>query len=214
MFYMVWDVVSGTQWKLINGLTRTHRMDGLADEAGTSVPNTSRHLQLLEAKGYVSKRRAASEGAGKPANRYSLDCDRAFGGVMSDELTHKTELSLDTPFAAALWKTLLVCKPEDFYYVSSFLTGDILEHVDALAYLRRSPAKIEFFALTGSVGEVREEYSNVRVEQGGEEKEIVCWTHNKEEVGDGLERDDDYYEDLVGDATVLYDPDELMRWNE
>jgi DNA-binding transcriptional ArsR family regulator len=210
-----WSVLEDTRWQIIEAVASgTDTLQDIATATGTSVANVSQHLRLLEALGYVHKQPEPRSGRpGKPKNVYSLEKELAVVGMADHASAARRVSEPSNRYEQLLLRTVLI-DPQHTFFIAKFLLGeDLLQHCSAVAYLRAHPPKIELFVLADDIKYLREAYSNVQItDPTGEQREIVCWTHTRDEVIEGVEQDDGYYRDLIQHAQTLYDPDDKMRW--
>ena len=207
-------ILTESRWKIIKEITKKESSaTSIAKELGTSLANVSQQLRLLEAYQLVKKeRKEKNNSPGKPKTIYTLDKEIAELTIISPEVTKRTSLELDD--AQKLMLTIwLKVKKEDQYYLEKFLmcNREIIEKCPGIAISKKSKEKIELLLVTDHIDEIRQKYSNQKIKEGSNTKEIVCWTHSLAELKEGLLKHEEYFQNLVKELETLLDKDSVLE---
>lgn len=98
----------------------------------------------------------------------------------------------------------------DQYFVPKFcfFTDDIMKLCTAIALVKSTSNTIDFLLFTESLEKIRKDYSTVVLKDlDGKEKKIVCWTHNENELVNGIQNNEKYFMDVLKDAKIIFDKD-------
>ncbi len=208
-------MLDDTRWSILEEVARGSKtMSEIAERVGSSVANVSQHLKLLEAYDYVSKEKDAEGKPGRPQNVYALSKDFSLIAFAEQPTAERKVLDLKDRYHKLILRILLLEDEEDHYYLHKLLwqNEELIQKCQAINFLRSSKDKIELFVVTEHLEEIRENFSNVVLENPqGEEKEVVCWSHSVDEIEEGLEKGDEHYEELVSDFHIIHDPEKLMQ---
>lgn len=195
-----------SRWSILQAVSHNpSSATDISERTDGSLPNVTQQLKLLEAHDLVRFRTARSGQAGKPRKIFSLRravCHITFArqGFAGKRLVYPDQMQ------EMLISTFFLPSEDQRFIIKALLCNqDILEQC-SLAFLSRPGTDIEMFALTGNVEEIRERYSNINVDCGNVGRKIALWTHNEEEVKQGILNKEPYYLSLIQDMQVLHDP--------
>ncbi len=212
----IWDLLDESKWAIINQLTHGKKtMREVAENINSSVANIGNHLKLMEAYGFVDKEKdKKNKGPGKPSHIYELKQDFSMIAYAAHNTAERKVMEDLDRYHKMILSILMLENPEDHYFLHKLLwqNEELIQNCKAINFLESDREKIQLFIVTDHLEEIRENFSNVVLENpGGEEKKVVCWSHNEDEIERGLEEDDEYYEDLVDEFKIIYDPENIMR---
>jgi hypothetical protein len=176
-------------------------MTELAKKTKKSLPYTLNIVKLLVAFGLVIEEDTASGKPGKPAKLLRLVKTTASLRLAGPG----TQADKDyTPSAhQALLLGLAGLKPTTGQALAKFIYhSDLIEHCDRICILKEAP-KIELVLITDDVEHVRKKYSSAKFDISDAPVEIACWTHSKDEIAEGVSKEDPYFM-LMNKAQTLF----------
>jgi len=90
---------------------------------------------------------------------------------------------------------------------------ELFDKCDAVALIKnKSDADLDFLIITNKVDEIRGNYSNVHIkDEHNKDRKIACWTHSQNELIEGLNKNEKYFQDILKDNFVLYDPNLIIN---
>lgn len=200
------QLLQGAKWEILSAISKgSSSATELAQRTGSSLPNISQQMRLLEAYDLVEYQKEQRTGAGKPRQLYRLKRDVAHLTVARKGFAQKRFLALDA-YHAAMLGVLFVPRTDDHAFLHKLLlTCEEIMHECAVAHLR-SGEDIELLLVTESLAAIRSKYSHVTVTVNGKPRKVVAWTHSVAEINDGLARKDQYFEHLMRSPLVIHDP--------
>lgn len=203
----------GSKWKLLQEIgKKPQAASDLAKTLKTSIANTNQQLKLLEAYGVIKKeKQEQTKKAGKPKTLYDIKKEEHYLITLMPGKVKKRRIP---PFwGQNLFFNTLDLNIDDQYFITKFcfFTEDILKHCDGVAFLKSTKETVELVLLTTALEKIRQEYSNVQLSTPeGTKKKIVCWTHSKEELENGLVNKEKYFLDLIKDYHIVYDREGVL----
>ena len=115
-----------------------------------------------------------------------------------------------------LLNILFLDKKEDQYYITKFLWKNeeiLLSKTDAIFFLK-SDKDLELTVITdneNNLKEIRTQLSNQTIENSeNKKKKIVVWSHNMQEIEDGLKKAESYFNRITDNLYSIYDPKKLL----
>ena len=194
------QLLTGSRWEILEQLAEAPKSTGeLAKKLGTSAANISQQLKQLELGGIIKKERT------KKTNKhyeYHINKTRLLITHLAERTAQKKEYGekpLETFIASLLLHpqaipllTLILSRPE--------LTKRFL----AIGVLRRKEPEI--FILAEHVEDIRREHANITMETLLGTRKVAVWSHTPQEVKEGLARKEHYYETMLKEIEVMYDP--------
>jgi len=203
--------LAGTKYKIIQELgKKSQSASELAKTLKTSIANATQQLKLLEAYGIIKKEgRQNNQGPGKPKTFYEIKKEQNYIITLRKDGIKKIKLPVFWGYDLFIKMAELV-DLRDQYFVPKFCfhTEDILKLCDAMALVKSTSQTVEFLLFTEHLDKVRKEYSNVVLKDlEGKEKKIVCWTHNENELVNGIENSEKYFMDMLKSAQIIWDKD-------
>ena len=203
-------LLQNSRWDIVHAISKNHASaTAIAEHIGTSIPNVTQQLKLLEAYDIVTYTKEQN-GVGKPRRLYTLKrpvahLTFATSGMAQQKFFHPGK------YQTFIISTTFIKNPEEQCCLLKFLLDneELLEKC-AIAYVRSSAEEMEVFLLTDETDDIRKKYSNNTVEACGKKMQIVAWTHSTYEVQDGLTKNDKHFEHLLKDSLIIHDPDNKL----
>lgn len=208
-------LISESKWKLLEELSKKEQTPTeLAEKFKTTIANISQQLKLLEAYNVVKKEREQGmNNPGKPKTIYSINRNINYIISLSDNLAIKKELHLD-PFHKGILKTCLLANCDNAYYLEKFLitNEELINKCDMIGIVKTNDEQIELILITKHVESIREKYSNQTLNNYRDhKKKIICWTHNLNEIEEGIKSSNDYFLQLVNNYQAIIDKQDTVR---
>jgi predicted transcriptional regulator len=209
------EILSSNKWAIIEAIAEKHQSPTeLSEKTGTSLSNITQQLKLLEAYEIVKKDKSTeNKYAGKPRSVYSINSNHAYAAIVYDGKAEKKSFELEGPLRT-LFNILMTVPKDDILLMVRFHIKheDMLKKCKAIGFIKSLKESIELFLITDHVDEMRTKFSNIFLDDGhGKTKKIINWTHNEFEVGDGLNKKDKYYMEMMKNIKILHDPNDIIR---
>ncbi len=209
-------LLTTAKWAILSELAKGERSASeIAKATGTSLPNISQQIKLLEAWGLVKLRKESKGVPGKPRLIYGLNKELAHVAMIKEGLVGKRVVALDQ-MTGAIMSIMLLPKQDDHYFLQKFfwLHEDYIDACDAIGVAESNPGEIHLlvFAKEKALAKLREEHSKIKVEKSKEEKKtVISWTHTAEEFIEGYANGDDYFKNLAKNLHIIKDPHKLFE---
>ncbi len=206
------SLFQGSKWNILQAVaTGNKSAAGIAKAAKTSLPNVTQQLKLMEAYGFLDTTKEAKETFGKPKRLFTLKRPAVQLSLAKHRFA-ETQIYHPTDIQSMILSVLFLKNQRDQVALLKYLltADDIMQHC-GVAFLKTGDNEIEILLLTDKIDEIRQKYSSINMYAEGKEVRIVAWTHGVQEIKDGLTRKDHYYEQLIKNPFVLYDPEQKFR---
>lgn len=202
------EILSGVRWKVLELLAKEGPLTAseIAQLAHTSLPAVSQATALLEAHNYLSAKPIPKGSFGKPRLRYTLRKDHAAVTLCVEGCAKKFSFAPSAMHAATIKAFELPQDDRDWIIQLLWSHRDILTTVDAVAYIRSDKEETHILVLTSNIEKYRKEYSHIILEAAQKKRKIVSWSHTIKEAKEGLEKKENYFNDLFSNPIALYDP--------
>jgi DNA-binding MarR family transcriptional regulator len=204
-------ILTNSRWSILEALADgNHAMSEIAAATGTSLPNVSQQVRLLEAYDLVKALHEEKEGKGKPKTIYRLNKSLAHVAMVRPGLVGMKTVTLD-PFHAAMLNVWFLDRVEDHYFLQKFLwqAEELVRESDALAVIDAKSEEIHLLVLAPEerLEKIRKKYSKVVVSSadGEKEKAVISWSHSAEELREGLAKREAYFVNLVKRPHIIYE---------
>lgn len=209
------ELLTDARWNLIKELSEKDQTPtDLAKKTSTSIANISQQLRLLEAYGFVKKdRQKNSKEPGKPKTIFSLNKELVQITTITDNFSERKNLELDY-IQKAILNLWILEKKENQYFLEKFIycNQDLIKKIDAIGIVKTEADKIELLILTEALSEIREKYSNQTIDNiAGEKKKIICWTHNLEEIKQGLRSNNEHFINITAKLKPFLDKNGYLK---
>lgn len=207
MTYMQFEeLLTGSRWAIVAAVaTGNSSPTGIAAAAGTSLANVSQQARLLAAHGYLTAKKARSGKPGKPRVEYGLVEPKAHIVLLREGSATQKTLTLNRKREAVL--ASFFWKEEDQEYLIAFIcrNAEIVHRAEAVAVVESKGNEIHLLVIAKEedVEEFRKRFSKTTVALK-KEKHLICWTHTRKELHEGLARKDHYYTHLLARPEWLF----------
>ncbi len=207
------EIFTNTKWLLLKEISDSPQSPSdLALKTNTSISNITQQLKLLEAYGIVRKEKSEEKNAGKPRTIYYLNTEIMYGFMLRNGKAERKVFEIDSN-NKMFFNIVFGMPSEDvaFMLKFSFKYEDLLKKCKAIGLIKTTRDSIELFVITDFLEEVRSKFSNVFVDDhSGKTKKIINWSHNEFEINDGLHRKDKYFMDMIKNAQIIHDPQNIL----
>ena len=210
------SVLDSSKWHILsaiaNGATTPSEV---AKATRTSLPNVSQQAKVLEALNLIATTTGSATQPGRPGLRYQLGKELAYIAMARKGFAGTKTVPLDA-FHTAILNTWFLERPEDHYVLFQFL----LQHEDHLkacsvgvSDARGDEIHLLIIAPGEKLEKLREKLSrtSISVQNAERQRHVICWTHSRAEVIEGLRRGDPYYKNLVRALHVIIERDDVFR---
>lgn len=203
--------IQGVKWLIIKELAVGSRTPKeLAQKLSTTIANVSQQLKLLEAFGYVNKKRTdAGPGGRKKGDRritYSLKVQKAILYSIRPGQVAKKKIK-DTLLNQLMQNVLLGDFGEDSkYLLKLFIDQQAYFSLINTAYYIDTKGEnvVNLLIITEHLDEFRSKKPKIEIEIDGKKKSIVFWSHTSNEILNGVKNGEKYYLDHVKNARILF----------
>lgn len=200
-------LLTNARWSLLAALAPSVKsVTQLAERAGTSVATASQQARLLEAHGLIKASKDAT-GNGRPTTVYGLTHAVAHISILSRAGATRGSLRLTCEHEALL-RSMLWGKRDDHAFLAAFLTSShIAAKAAALAVTETTPQELHILVITTAehLEELRATLSKSAITVDGVTRTVVCWTHTKEEMREGVARNEEYFVRQLQKPHILCD---------
>ena len=193
------EQITGIKWDIIEQLSKkTLSPKELADNLNTTIANVSQQLKLLEAYGYVKKKKNdQGKGSRKQEDRrtlYSLAKTTATITNIQPSNTRRAEVKTN-PLNQLMINLLLLDLKENAEPILGFFMAhkDLVEKIDAAYLLEQKQDETHILIITEKTDIFRVEKSRLEVNVGNKKYVVVFWSHTLAEFVDGLKRGESYF---------------------
>ena len=207
------SILTNSKWDILKELSKNPKSPmELASLFKTTTANMSQQLKLLEAYGIVSKTKVSNSLKGKPRMKYSICTETTYVIKLSKNHATKQQIKKE-PCSNFMMNTILLTNKKDHF----FLIKNYVDHTDLLSnasigYFKTTEKTIELFVITSEIEVVRKKISNIDYQNSeGLSKKIVTWSHNKQEIDDGLKNKDPHFLNLIKESIILSDETGLLQ---
>ncbi|MFT4261044.1 MAG: ArsR family transcriptional regulator [Candidatus Woesearchaeota archaeon] len=200
---MILEDLTITKWDIIKELSK--KPSGpkeLAEKIGSTTSNISQQLKLLEAQGYLNKKRI-DQGKGsrkKNAARiiYSINQNKTY--IVNLGLNTKIKEIQQTTHNNLIIN--LILNDLDINPILKFYLNHkkLFEKVDALLYLETKNNETHLLVITDQIQEFREKNSLEL-----EDSKIIFWSHTLQEIKEGIQKKEEYFVEKIKKSKILYD---------
>ncbi len=206
---MILEDLNANKWQLLKLIAKKPKSPKeLSELTGYTISNISQQLKLLEAQGYLTRKRMDTGVGGrkgkdvrilyqmKEQKTYLLSIGKTtkLKQLKTDE---KTEYVLnvlvnDAPLVPLL---KLFCKHED-----------TIKHIDSLYFIETISHEIHLFVVSENIEYFR---ANSKLKIGNDT--LVFWSHTKQEVLEGLRQKEKYFQEKIEKMKKLYDKNDFIE---
>jgi hypothetical protein len=199
------QLFGGARWELLKALSHGKASaTELSKATKLSLPNISQQLKLLEAYEFVEHVKDR-KGPGKPRQVYTLKRELCHLTFARSGYAEKRFFN-PGPYHTMLLNILFLPNIQDHPYLHAYLLNDELTANCAVAFLKSGEHDLEVLLLTDNLELIRAKYSGTYISYAGKSRKVVAWTHNLQELNDGLARKEPYFENLLKNPIILHDP--------
>jgi len=210
--------IQGVKWLIIKELAAGSRTPKeLAEKLSTTIANVSQQLKLLEAFGYLNKKRTdAGPGGRKKGDRritYSLKVQKAMLYYIRPGQVAKKKIK-DTLLNQLMQNILLGDFGEDSKYLLKLFIDQqaYFSLIDAAYYLDTKGDDVHLLIITEHLDEFRSKKPKIEIEIAGKKKSVVFWSHTSNEILNGVKNGEKYYLDQVKNAKILFSKKLYDAW--
>jgi len=193
------EIFTGMKWDIIQQLSlQSMTPKEISEKLGTTIANASQQLKLLEAYGYVKKKRIdLGKGSRKQNDRrivYSIARNTTTITNIGSFNTKRAEIKTH-PLHSLMINLLLMDLQENAEPILELYISkkDIFDSVEALFLLEQKQNETHLLIITEKTDIFRTEKSKITIDVGQKEHTIIFWSHSFSEFIEGIKRRESYY---------------------
>lgn len=207
------SILTNSKWEIIKELSKNPKSPiELATQFKTTIANISQQLKLLEAWGIVSKTKISNSEKGKPRMQYYILADLNYIIKISKNCATKQLIKKDPCSNLTLNTLLLAIKKDQFYILKLYFDNFEILSNSSIGYFKTTDKTIELFLITNELENARKKISNIEYPNSeGLIKKIVIWSHNKQEIDEGIKQKDPHFLNLIKESEILLDETTLLQ---
>lgn len=207
------SILTNSKWDILKELSKNPKSPiELATQFKTTIANISQQLKILEALGVVSKTKIFNSEKGKPRMQYYIVTDLTYIIKISKNQTVKQSIKKDACSNLTLNTILTVSKKDQFYILKLYFDNFEILSNSSIGYFKTTDKTIELFLITNEIEHARKKISNIEYPNSeGIIKKIVIWSHNKQEIDEGIKNKDLHFLNLIKESEILLDETSLLQ---
>lgn len=193
------EQITGTKWDIIEQLSKeTLSPKELSEKLNTTIANVSQQLKLLEAYGYLKKKKTdQGKGSRKQTDRrtlYSLAKTTTTITNIQQSNTKRAEVKTH-PLHQLMINLLLLDQKENAEPILELYMAhkDLVEKIDAIYLVEQKHEETHLLIITDNTNIFRVEKSRLELVIGQKKHVIVFWSHTLVEFIEGLRRQESYF---------------------
>jgi len=203
--------ISGAKWEILETVAKEPiSPKGLAKILGSTQANMSQQLKLLEAYGYVKKKRVDKGPGSRKKNDsrivYSLSKNLISVTKIHPLNIKKEEIRL-TPLNQFL-ANIMLCdiKEGSEELLELYITRkDLFKDIDVLFYLRTESKEIHLLVVTENLDKFRGDNSTIDLSNGEGGLKLRFWSHTIQDMKKGISKQEKYFVEQMKIAKFLYE---------
>ncbi len=193
-----------SKWQILTELSHAALSPTeLAKKTGTSLPNISTQIRLLEALDFIEKEKLSNTLKGQPRKRYSLKKDFAYLIIGARSAIGKKMLRLDNETMPFFTPWLINDNAVSFLLIKLFLEFEHqMKEAISFGYLGRQEEEIEILIIHDNP-ETLEMFHNKHMQRGDKNYRINAHIHTSEAFHNGLMANDPYFVNTLKKVFVI-----------
>lgn len=210
------SLLTDSKWSIVKELTKgAISPTELAKKTHTSIANISQQLKLLEAYGLVKREKVLNgdNQPGKPKSYYKLTKDIIEMTFITKNLAVRKSMEPNY-FMKAIITSCIQLKGDDCFLLQKFMfiNEEVIQKCEAIGVVKISNESIDLLLITNHIDEIRQKYINQTLKTlEGKEKKIVCWTHNMQELEQGIKTKEQHFMFLTDNLKELMDKNDTFK---
>jgi hypothetical protein len=205
------SVFTDSKWQILTELSHNALSPSeLAKKTGTSLPNISTQLRLLEALDFIEEEKLNNVAKGEPRKLYSLKKDFAYLILGSKTVIGKKMFKLDTElkFFFSVWMINDLNAPH--LLIKLYIENEhIFKESLALGYLAIKGDELEILVITPNP-EAFHNHKGAQITWHEKTYNVKAHIHTKEEFENGVANNDEYFNSLLKKIFILIDKDNVL----
>ena len=205
------SIFTDSKWRIITELSHNSLSPtNLAKKTGTSLPNISTQLKLLEALDFVEKNKLNNVGKGNPRKIYSLkkECAYVIVGTKNAVGKRMIKLNSDSKF---FFSSLLISEQKAGYLLVKlfFQEEDLFRETITIGFIGKSEGILEILIISENT-EKYQILNNKKITSEGKEYGINAHIHSKDAFVNGINNNDTYFKSILHKVFILWDKENFM----
>jgi septum formation topological specificity factor MinE len=202
-------ILSQTQEEILEAIgKKINSATDISEKLKKSLPFIVNQLALLEAKQIISKKKQEKkQKSGRPKQTYIIKKPVTQVKTFHSHNCAIQEIQNDL---VEFYLQLIIQIPTGYQSLFSkyfWNKADQFCKVEAIGKLSYTDKEVELVAITDTkyLEELRKEISDVIIKYDSKTTRFACWVHSKEEIEEGIQKDDEYYKTLLKRIDILVD---------
>ena len=211
------ELLLKTKWNILKEVAKGDKSASeIAKKTGQSIANTAQQLKLLEAYNIIKKSKVEQKNKpGKPKTPYVLNQEMFITGFIKQGVAEKKifKIKETDDFHNLVLNVFFTTPVESHYALYKYLcTSDMIKKADSIAITELNDKEIHLLIITNHVEDIRTNFSNMSVPGlDGKTKKIISWAHSIKEIEEGLDKKEDYFQNLVKKSIELMDSKNYLK---
>lgn len=206
---MIFEDLTNTKWNILKQVSKKPMSPKeIAQKTGSTISNISQQLKLLEAQGYLTKKRIdLGVGSRKKITgriMYELKQEKAYIISLNKQAkTFEINLNTETKFLLNIISNEVNQNTILNLYINH---KDLLNKANAIYLLDSTNTEIHLLIITNQT-ELFRNQSSITINN----QKIIFWSHTLDEIKKGLNHKEKYFEDKIKQAKTLIDEKNIMQ---
>jgi DNA-binding MarR family transcriptional regulator len=206
---VIFEDLTNTKWNILKQIAKKPQSPKeIASKLNSTISNISQQLKLLEAQGYLNKKRI-DLGVGsrkKITGRiiYGLKQEKAYILALNEQpKTFEINLTNETKFLLNIISNDVNTNSMLNLYINY---NELLSKANAIYLLDSSNTEIHLLILTNETEAFRKQ-SSITINN----QKIIFWSHTLDEIKKGLSHKEKYFEDKIKQAKTIIDEKNILN---
>lgn len=204
-------IFTDSKWRILTELSnRPLSPSDLSEKTGTSLPNISTQLKLLEALDFVEKEKLDNFEKGQARKIYSLKKEFAYLVVGTKTVMGKKMFKLNPELKFLFSCLLLNDSFATYVLIKLFLEHEILfKDSISFGYLGITENTYEILIIDNNISKFSE-IKNKEIQRNEKTFPINFHVHKKDDFANGINNNDQYFKSLLKRVNILIDRDNFL----
>ena len=204
-------IFTDSKWRILTELSH-HPLSptDLSEKTGTSLPNISTQLKLLEALDFVEKEKLSNFEKGQARKLYSLKKEFAYVILGTKTTMGKKMFKLNPELKFFFSCLMLNDSSASSFLIKVFLENEELcKEIVSCGYLGVNEATYEILIIADNPSKF-ESLKDKEVHKSGKKYYLNSFIHSKDDLVNGINKNDQYFKSLLKRVNILIDKDNFL----
>jgi len=211
LFMEVETIFSESKWKILTELSQGPLSPSeLAKKTGTSLANISTQVRLLEALGFIDKKKLTNRAKGEPRKIYSLKKEFAYMILGTKTVMGKKMYNVDED-SLYFFKVHMIHDKKAPQVLSKLYCDheNVLRKVISIGYLGIRGEELEILVICDDPGKLNF-LNNKKIKWHGVEYSVKSHVHKFEDFLKGIKEKNEYFTTILKRVFVITDKDHII----